>query len=85
MKVLEERYFVKHGEYTNELKDLADLDGNFVGMRAELLNNLAPESLSIAGDGSVFIISAKAANWRQTEISVASDRTTPWAAGSGRR
>jgi len=81
LKVLEERYFAKNGEYTNDLKELANIDGNAAGMRAELISNLAPGSLSIAGDGSVFVITARAANWRETEISVASPQTTPWAAG----
>ena len=69
---LEGFYLKKNGHYTNDLKRLAAITGNVNAVRAELMKNLEEDSLSIASDGRGFVITAKARNWRKTEVSVAS-------------
>jgi len=70
--VLEKIYLKENGYYTNDLKRLAAITGNVKAVRAELLKNLADNSLSIASDGRGYIITAKARNWRKTEVQVTS-------------
>ncbi|MBI4351205.1 MAG: RDD family protein [Elusimicrobia bacterium] len=74
---LEELYLQREGHYTNDLRKLADLTGNVNAVRAELFNNLRPESLVIASNGRKFLITAKARNWRKTEVQVASRVDAP--------
>ncbi len=74
---LEEIYMEQEGHYTNDLKTLADLTGNVNAVRAELYKTLEPNSLAIASNGRRFLITAKARNWRKTEVSVASRRDAP--------
>ena len=69
---LEEIYLKQEGHYTNDLKRLADLTGNVNAVRAELYRTLAPDTLEIASNGSRFMITAKARNWRKTEIQISS-------------
>lgn len=69
---LEEIYYKQEGHYTNDLKRLADLTGNVNAVRAELYKTLTPDSLAIASNGTRFMITAKARNWRKTEVQVAS-------------
>ena len=69
---LEEIYFKQEGHYTNDLKRLANLTGNVNAVRAELYRTLTPDTLAIASNGSRFMITAKARNWRKTEVQVAS-------------
>ncbi len=76
---LEEIYMEREGHYTNDLKTLADLTGNVNAVRAELYKTLEPGSLAIASNGRRFLITAKARNWRKTEVSVASRKDAPGA------
>lgn len=69
---LEEIYAQREGHYTNDIKALADLTGNVNAVRAELFKTLQPDSLMIASNGRRFKITAKARNWRKTEVEVAS-------------
>ena len=75
--VLERFYFKENGHYTNDLKRLAVITGNVNAVRAELIKNLAEDSLSIASDGRGYVITAKARNWRKTEVSVSSPSSAP--------
>lgn len=69
---LEEIYYKQEGHYTNDLKRLADLTGNVNAVRAELYRTLTPNTLEIASNGRRYKITAKARNWRKTEVQVAS-------------
>ncbi len=72
LAILEDLYMKKEGHYTNDLKRLADLTGNVNAVRAELYRTLDPDTLEIASNGRKFVITAKARNWRNTEVQVAS-------------
>jgi uncharacterized RDD family membrane protein YckC len=74
---LEEIYMQKEGRYTNDLRKLADLTGNVNAVRAELYRNLQPDSLEIASNGRKFLITAKAKNWRKTQVQVVSKVDAP--------
>ncbi len=74
---LEEIYMQRNGRYTNDLLKLADLTGNENAVRAELFNNLRPGTLVIASNGRKFRITAKARNWRKTEVQVVSRVDAP--------
>ncbi|MCM2267201.1 MAG: RDD family protein [Elusimicrobiales bacterium] len=74
---LEEIYMEREGHYTNDLKTLADLTGNVNAVRAELYKTLEPQTLTIASNGRRFKITAKARNWRKTEVEVLSRRDAP--------
>lgn len=74
---LQEIYMQREGSYTRDLVKLADLTGNVNAVRAELFNNLEPESLVIASNGRKFRITAKARNWRHTEVQVLSRVDAP--------
>ena len=67
----------REGRYTNDLRKLADLTGNVNAVRAELFKNLQPETLVIASNGRRFRITAKARNWRHTEVEVSSAVDAP--------
>jgi uncharacterized RDD family membrane protein YckC len=69
---LEEIYLRREGHYTNDLKRLADLTGNVNAVRAELYRTLTPDSLAIASNGNRYLITAKARNWRRTEVQISS-------------
>ena len=70
--VLEKVHLGRYGYFTNDLKRLAWMTGNINAVRAELSKNLAEDSLVIASDGRGYTITAKARNWRKTEVQVAS-------------
>lgn len=74
---LEEIYYKQEGHYTNDLKRLADLTGNVNAVRAELYRTLTPDTLEIASNGSRYMITAKARNWRKTEVQVVSTAQRP--------
>jgi uncharacterized RDD family membrane protein YckC len=74
---LEEIYMRKEGHYTNDLRKLADLTGNVNAVRAELFKNLEPQTLTISSNGRRFLITAKARNWRHTEVQVVSRVDAP--------
>jgi hypothetical protein len=76
--VLEGIYMTKEGHYTNDLKRLAALTGNENAVRAELFRTLEPDTLEIASNGRKFIITAKARNWRKTEVQVVSQKDAPF-------
>ncbi|OGR68173.1 MAG: hypothetical protein A2081_02470 [Elusimicrobia bacterium GWC2_61_19] len=69
---LEEIYMRQEGHYTNDMKTLAEMTGNVNAVRAELFKTLEPGTLAIASNGSKYYITAKARNWRKTEVQVAS-------------
>lgn len=74
---LEEIYMRQEGHYTNDLRRLADLTGNLNAVRSELYKTLEPDTLSIASNGRRFQITAKARNWRHTEVQVSSKVDAP--------
>lgn len=74
---LEEIYMQREGRYTNDLRKLADLTGNVNAVRAELFKNLQPDTLTISSNGRKFVITAKARNWRKTEVQVVSRVDAP--------
>lgn len=71
---LEEIYKQKNGTYTNDIKALAELSGNVIAFKNELVAAIDPESLviSISTDGQNYIITARARNWRKTKIQISS-------------
>ncbi|HAH31042.1 MAG TPA: hypothetical protein DCL44_01870 [Elusimicrobia bacterium] len=75
--VLEKIYLRENGHYTNDLKRLAALTGNVSAVRAELVKNLAENTLLLASDGRGFKITARARNWRKTEVQVTSPPPAP--------
>ncbi len=75
--VLEEFYLRNTGHYTGDLKRLAALTGNVNAVRAELYQNLEPDTLVIMSNGRTFLITAKARNWRKTQVEVASRVPAP--------
>jgi len=77
LAVLEELYLRKEGHYTNDLRTLAALTGNVNAVRAELFKTLQPNTLMISSNGRKFLITAKAQNWRKTEVQVSSKRDAP--------
>ncbi|HAT72246.1 MAG TPA: hypothetical protein DCS63_05470 [Elusimicrobia bacterium] len=74
---LEEIYMRREGHYTNDLKTLANMTGNVNAVRAELYKTLEPGTLAIASNGRKYRITAKARNWRKTEVQVASQNAPP--------
>ncbi|PKM98150.1 MAG: hypothetical protein CVU79_04870 [Elusimicrobia bacterium HGW-Elusimicrobia-3] len=77
LATLELIYMRREGRYTNDLRKLADLTGNVNAVRAELFKTLEPETLVIASNGRRFRITAKARNWRHTEVEVSSAVDAP--------
>ena len=75
--MLEHIYMKQNGRYTEDLGRLANLTGNVNAVRAELYQTLAPDSLVISSNGRRFIITAKARNWRKTEVQVVSKVDAP--------
>ncbi|MBI4802964.1 MAG: RDD family protein [Elusimicrobia bacterium] len=65
---LEEIHKELYGGYTDELKRLAFLTHNVEAVRKEINKNIEPNTLAIASDGRAYIITAKARNWRHTEV-----------------
>lgn len=78
LAILEGIYMGKEGHYTNDLRRLADLTGNVNAVRAELYRTLEPGTLVISSNGRKFIITAKARNWRKTEVEVVSQKDAPY-------
>ncbi|OGR81606.1 MAG: hypothetical protein A2X32_03550 [Elusimicrobia bacterium GWC2_64_44] len=74
---LEVLYMRQNGQYTHELAKLADLTGNVNAVRAELFKTIEPNTLVIASNGRKFKITAKARNWRHTEVQVLSKVDAP--------
>ena len=74
---LEMIYLQREGHYTNDLRKLAALTGNVNAVRAELVKNLEPNTLTISSNDRRFIITAKAKNWRKTEVQVVSRIDAP--------
>jgi hypothetical protein len=72
LAVLEEFHLREKGTYTNELADLAALTPNVNAVRAELVKNLEPDSLVLISNGREFAITARARNWRKTQVEVRS-------------
>lgn len=77
LAMLEHIYMKKNGRYTEDLRKLAALTGNVNAVRAELFKNLEPKSLVISSNGRRFLITAKARNWRHTQVRVASKEDAP--------
>jgi hypothetical protein len=74
---LEEIYMKQEGHYTNDLRKLAELTGNVNAVASELYKTLEPNTLVISSNGRRFIITAKARNWRHTEVQVTSRVDAP--------
>lgn len=74
---LEEIYMQKEGRYTNDLRRLAELTGNVNAVASELYKTLEPNTLVISSNGRRFVITAKARNWRHTEVRVLSKVDAP--------
>lgn len=74
---LEEIYMQQEGRYTNDLRKLANLTGNVNAVAAELYKTLEPNTLVISSNGRKFVITAKARNWRHTEVQVVSKVDAP--------
>ncbi len=68
LATLEEIHKAKYNAYTDDIKRLAFLTRNLEAVRRELAKNLAPDTLAIASDGRVYIITAKARDRRQTTV-----------------
>jgi uncharacterized RDD family membrane protein YckC len=77
LATLESLYMRENGSYTHDLRKLADLTGNVNAVRAELFKTLEPNTLEIASNGRKFRITAKARNWRHTEVQVLSSVDAP--------
>jgi len=69
---LEEIYKMTYGRYTEDMRRLAALTGNPAAVRKEIMRTIEPNTLSLATDGRAYIISARARNWRKTEVTVSS-------------
>ena len=69
---LEEIHKMVYGGYTEEMRRLAALTGNPSAVRNEIIRTIEPNTLVIASDGRDYIITAKARNWRKTEVQVKS-------------
>jgi len=69
---LEEIHKMVYGGYTEEMRRLAALTGNPSAVRNEIIRTIEPDTLVIASDGRDYIITAKARNWRKTEVQVRS-------------
>lgn len=67
---LEEIHYRKFGFYTNDLKRLAQLTGNIKAVRYEISKTIAEGSLELASNGKMYVITAKAKNWRKTQVEV---------------
>lgn len=65
---LEEIHKQMYGGYTNDMKRLAFLTRNVEAVRRELAKNLERDTLAIASNGRVYIITAKARDRRRTEV-----------------
>lgn len=77
LATLEFIYMRQTGAYTHDIAKLADLTGNVNAVRAELFKTLEPNTLVIASNGRKFRITAKARNWRHTEVQVVSKVDAP--------
>ena len=73
---LEEIHRMTYGRYTEDMKRLAALTGNPAAVRREIMKTIEPNTLTLATDGRAYIISAKAKNWRKTEVSVSSMKSS---------
>jgi len=69
---LEEIHKAMYGGYTEDMKRLAALTGNPAAVRNEIIGNINLNTLVISTDGRAYKISAKAKNWRKTEVRVQS-------------
>jgi uncharacterized RDD family membrane protein YckC len=67
---LEEIHKTMYGGYTGDMKRLAALTGNPVAVRNEIIRTITPNTLVITTDGRAYVISAKARNWRKTEVRI---------------
>lgn len=67
---LEEIHYRKFGFYTNDIKRLAELTGNTKAVRYEISKTITEGSLELASNGKMYIITAKAKNWRKTQVEV---------------
>ena len=59
LATLEEIHKAKYNAYTDDIKRLAFLTRTLEAVRRELAKNLAPDTLAIASDGRVYIITAQ--------------------------
>jgi uncharacterized RDD family membrane protein YckC len=69
---LQEMHMDSYGVYTDDIRRLAAMSGDVSRFRTELMDCIDPSSLVIATDGSEYVVTAKARNWRKTEVAVSS-------------
>ena len=71
---LEEIHKKRYGGYTSDIKRLIVLSRNPRVIQKDLMKNIQIDSLMISSNGRDYVISAKAKNWRKTEIKINSVR-----------
>ncbi|MBI4051054.1 MAG: RDD family protein [Elusimicrobia bacterium] len=67
---LEEIHHQKYGVYTDDIARLAQMTGNVMEFKQELLKYVAPEGFEIQSDQNHFVISARARNSRRTRVTL---------------
>lgn len=71
---LEEVHKRRYGGYTKDIKRLIVLSRNPRFLQDDLIKNIQIDSLVISSNGKEYIISAKAKNWRKSEVKISSFR-----------
>ncbi|MCG2726294.1 MAG: RDD family protein [Elusimicrobia bacterium] len=71
---LEEIHKQRYGGYTSDIKRLIVLSHDARAIKEDLVKNIQIDSLLISSNGKDYIISAKAKNWRKSEVKIISAR-----------
>ncbi len=71
---LEEIHKRRYGGYTIDIKRLIILSHNPRVLQEDLIKNIQIDSLLISSNGREYMISAKAKNWRKSEVKISSVR-----------
>ena len=71
---LEEIHKRRYGGYTIDIKRLIILSHNPRVLQEDLIKNIQIDSLLISSNGREYLISAKAKNWRKSEVKISSVR-----------
>lgn len=69
---LEEIYKKTYGRYTNDFPSLVSLSRNPDIIKRDLLNHIDTNTLMISSNGRDYVISAKAKNWRKSNVKISS-------------
>ncbi|MCK4936432.1 MAG: RDD family protein, partial [Elusimicrobiales bacterium] len=67
---LEEIHKKRYGGYTSDIKRLIVLSHNPRVIQKDLMKNIQIDSLMISSNGRDYVISAKAKNWRKSEVKI---------------